>query len=70
MKKTHGHYPAPLRALKVIKKGYGKSLKVGLEAEAKALGELLVTNESKNLVKVYYMMEGVKKQNGTDKSDV
>ncbi len=70
MKKTHGHYPAPLRALEVIKKGYGKSLKVGLEAEAKALGELMVTDESKNLVKVYYMMEGVKKQNGTDKSDV
>jgi 3-hydroxyacyl-CoA dehydrogenase / enoyl-CoA hydratase / 3-hydroxybutyryl-CoA epimerase len=70
MKKTHGHYPAPLRALEVIKKGYGKSLKVGLEAEAKALGDLLVTDESKNLVKVYYMMEGVKKQNGTNKSDI
>lgn len=70
LKKTHGHYPAPLRALDVIKKGYGKSLDVGLEAEAKALGELLITNESKNLVKVYYMMEGVKKQNGTDKSEV
>jgi len=70
MKKTHGHYPAPLRALKVIKKGYGKSLKVGFEAEAKALGELLVTDESKNLVKVYYMMESVKKQNGTQNTDV
>jgi len=70
MKKTHGHYPAPLRALKVIKKGYGKSLKVGLEAEAKALGDLLVTDESKSLVKVYYMMEGVKKQNGTQNKDV
>ena len=70
MKKTHGHYPAPLRALKVIKKGYGKSLKVGFEAEARALGDLLVTDESKNLVKIFYMMEGVKKQNGTNKSDV
>ena len=70
MKKTHGHYPAPLRALQVIKKGYGKSLKVGLEAEAKALGDLIVTDISRNLIKIFYWTEDVKKQNGTQNSEV
>ena len=69
MRKTHGHYPAPLRALKVIKKGYGKSLKVGLEAEAKALGDLIVTDISRNLIKIFFWTEDVKKQNGTSNID-
>ncbi|MFC2088200.1 3-hydroxyacyl-CoA dehydrogenase NAD-binding domain-containing protein [Calditrichota bacterium] len=70
LKKTHGHYPAPIRALSVIKKGYGKSLKKGLEAEAKALGDLITTSISKNLIKIYYWTESVKKQNGTSQTDV
>jgi len=70
LKKSHGHYPAPLRALEVIKKGYGKSLNKGLEAEAKALGDLIVTNISKNLVKIYNWTQDVKKQNGTANKEV
>lgn len=70
LKKTHGHYPAPIRALNVIRKGYGKSLKKGLEAEANALGDLIVTSISKNLIKIYYWTNDVKKQNGTSKPDI
>jgi 3-hydroxyacyl-CoA dehydrogenase/enoyl-CoA hydratase/3-hydroxybutyryl-CoA epimerase len=70
MKKTHGHYPAPLRALEVVKKGYGKSLEIGFEAEAKALGDLIVTEISKNLVKIFFWTEDVKKQNGTQNTSV
>ncbi len=70
LKKSHGHYPAPLEALKVVKKGYGKSLKTGLEAEAKALGKLIPTAISKNLIKIYYWTESVKKQNGTTNPEV
>ena len=70
LKKTHGHYPAPIEALKVVKKGYGKSLKTGLEAEAKALGKLIVSPISKNLIKIFFWTEDVKKQNGTTNPDV
>ena len=70
LSKTHGHYPAPLKALEVIEKTYGMDLKDGLEIEAKALGELMATDISKNLVQLFFWTEEVKKENGTDQPDV
>lgn len=69
MAKTHGHYPAPLEALKAIKKGLGKSVDKHLELEARALGRLIVTPISANLVKIFFWTEEVKKQNGTEKPE-
>ena len=69
-KKTHGHYPAPLLALQVIKQTYGKSLQKGLEKEARALGKLIATPISKNLVRIFFWTEEIKKENGLDKADV
>lgn len=69
-KKTQGHYPAPLLALQVIKQTYGKSLQKGLEKEAKALGKLIVTPISKNLVQIFFWTEEIKKENGLDKADL
>ncbi len=48
-RRTGGHYPAPLRALDVIGRGY--------EAEARALGELVVTPVCRNLVRVFFLRE-------------
>jgi len=70
LKKTHGHYPAPLKALETIKKTYGMDLKDGLEIEAKALGELMATDISKNLVQLFFWTEEVKKENGTTSPDL
>ncbi len=61
MKQTHGKYPAPLRAIEVMRKSAGKSLEQALAIEARALGELVVTPESKSLIHVYHLMEGAKK---------
>jgi 3-hydroxyacyl-CoA dehydrogenase/enoyl-CoA hydratase/3-hydroxybutyryl-CoA epimerase len=47
---THGHYPAPLRALEAVAIGFEQGMAAGLEAEAKALGELAVTPTAKNLI--------------------
>lgn len=66
-KKTRGLYPAPLLALETIKKTYGKSLEKGLEQEARALGKLIVTPVSKNLVQLFFWSEEIKKENGLDK---
>ncbi len=61
MSLTKGHYPAPLRALDIAVEGLGLSLREGLEREAKALGELIVTSESKSLVYLYFLTEKAKK---------
>jgi 3-hydroxyacyl-CoA dehydrogenase/enoyl-CoA hydratase/3-hydroxybutyryl-CoA epimerase len=60
-KETHGHYPAPLAALDVIEKSAGASLDRAFELEAQALGRLIVTPVSKNLVHVFHLMEAAKK---------
>ncbi|NIQ93901.1 MAG: fatty oxidation complex subunit alpha, partial [Desulfuromonadales bacterium] len=60
-KKTGGHYPAPARALEVIREGIGKPFEKGLEIEAKALGELITTPESKNLIHIYNLSQRAKK---------
>jgi 3-hydroxyacyl-CoA dehydrogenase/enoyl-CoA hydratase/3-hydroxybutyryl-CoA epimerase len=70
MQKTKGHYPAPLAALKVIKQSYRKSIKKGLEIEARKFGETIVTSVSKNLIKIFFWTEAVKKQNGVSRDDV
>ncbi|MFO7894855.1 MAG: 3-hydroxyacyl-CoA dehydrogenase NAD-binding domain-containing protein [Longimicrobiales bacterium] len=61
MKQTKGKYPAPLKAIEVMKKSAGTSLEKALAIEARALGELVATEESKHLIHVYHLMEGAKK---------
>ncbi len=68
--KTKGHYPAPLTALKVIKKTWGKSLKKGLEIEARHFGNIIGSPISKNLIKIFFWTEAVKKQTGVSDTDV
>jgi 3-hydroxyacyl-CoA dehydrogenase/enoyl-CoA hydratase/3-hydroxybutyryl-CoA epimerase len=58
---TGGHYPAPLAILDVIEHSHGKSIEEALELEAAALGRLIVTPESRNLVHVFGLMEAAKK---------
>ncbi|MGI9626626.1 MAG: 3-hydroxyacyl-CoA dehydrogenase NAD-binding domain-containing protein [Longimicrobiales bacterium] len=66
---TSGHYPAPLKILDVIKEGLGRSLNENLALEATALGELVATAESKNLLHLFGLRERARKgpwtQSGT-----
>ena len=61
MKRTGGHYPAPLKILQVVKKGGQGSLATSLDLEARAAGELIVSSVSKNLIHVFNLNEGAKK---------
>ncbi len=63
-KKTGGHYPAPLRALEVIDKGMGLSHEAALKLEAKAFGELTVTDAARSLVSVFFAVQEIKKDAG------
>lgn len=57
---TKGFYPAPPRALDITVSGLGRGRKSALEREAKALGEMIVTKESKALVHLFFLTEASK----------
>ena len=58
---TKGFYPAPLKAVDVVRKTFQTSRQSALEVEAAAFGELAITEISKNLVHVFYLSEKYKK---------
>jgi 3-hydroxyacyl-CoA dehydrogenase/enoyl-CoA hydratase/3-hydroxybutyryl-CoA epimerase len=71
LKKTHGHYPAPLAAIDVIKKTYGMSdRQAALDIERSHFCEMGITPVSKNLIHVFYLTEMVKKQTGVANAQV
>ena len=70
LKKTKGHYPAPLSALESVKRGFRKSLAKGMKIEARLFGPMIISPVSKNLIKIFFWTEGVKKENGTANPDV
>ncbi|MBC86673.1 MAG: fatty oxidation complex subunit alpha [Bdellovibrionaceae bacterium] len=65
MKNSKGFYPAPLKALDVIKKTYNYSNRErALLVEAQGFCEVAVTEISKHLINLFYLLEDVKKQSG------
>ncbi|MCP3140411.1 fatty acid oxidation complex subunit alpha FadJ [Pyxidicoccus xibeiensis] len=70
LKKTRGKYPAQEKALQVIRVGLESGHKAGQEAEAKAFGELVVSDVSKRLVEIFFATTALKKENGTSNPSV
>jgi 3-hydroxyacyl-CoA dehydrogenase/enoyl-CoA hydratase/3-hydroxybutyryl-CoA epimerase len=72
LSKTKGHYPSPLEAIDVLQStnaGYGEKLRgkereQALAREAKGFGKVAATEVSKNLIRIFYLTEGVKKSKG------
>lgn len=64
LKKTGGHYPAPLALLDVVKQGLEDGMAAGLAVEARAFGRLAVTAESRNLVSIFFATTALKKDSG------
>jgi 3-hydroxyacyl-CoA dehydrogenase/enoyl-CoA hydratase/3-hydroxybutyryl-CoA epimerase len=50
VERTHGHYPAPLKALEAIQVGYEQGMAAGMAAESAAFSELAVTETARNLI--------------------
>ena len=70
-KETKGHYPAPLKALEVIRKTAGwTNREKALDIEMKAFSEVVITDISKNLIHIFYMTEAIKKQTGVENAAV
>jgi len=64
LKKTGGHYPAPLEAIDVVRRGTATSLDEGLKIEAEAFGRLSVGEVSRALVSVFFATQEIKKDAG------
>ncbi|MCG8457475.1 MAG: 3-hydroxyacyl-CoA dehydrogenase NAD-binding domain-containing protein [Holophagales bacterium] len=54
MKKSGGHYPAPLAAIEAVREGISLPLVEALEVEAKGFAELVVTPEAKGLISIFF----------------
>ncbi|MDQ6799987.1 MAG: 3-hydroxyacyl-CoA dehydrogenase NAD-binding domain-containing protein [Acidobacteriota bacterium] len=61
MADTHGHYPAPLKAIDVMEAGMSGGVEVGLQREVEEVAPLITGDVAKNLVRLFFMMEESKK---------
>jgi 3-hydroxyacyl-CoA dehydrogenase/enoyl-CoA hydratase/3-hydroxybutyryl-CoA epimerase len=64
LEQTRGHYPAPLRAIEVVRIGIEDGPRAGFEAEARAGSDLAISQTSKNLVHVFHLQENAKRAAG------
>ncbi len=61
LRKTRGHYPAPLQALDVCAASLGRPLEEAFAREKAAFLELARTPETRNLMNLYFLQERAKK---------
>lgn len=61
MKQTLGNYPAPLKILECVEIGMEDGMEKGLEAEALKFEELILTDESRQLIRIFFNMTEKKK---------
>ncbi len=64
--KTRGNYPAPERILEVVRKGLEQGRAVGFAAESRAFGELVVSPQSRQLVRIFFATRELAKESGVD----
>ncbi len=66
LEKTHGNYPAPLAAIDAVATGYKHGMERGYAQEARAFGELSVTEVSRQLIFLFFATTALKKDPGVD----
>ncbi len=64
MKRTGGHYPAPLAALEAVQHGLARGMEAGLKREAELFGELAAGDVSRKLVQLFFATTALKKDFG------
>ena len=64
LKKTGGHYPAPLAALECVRIGLEHGVAAGLAEEHRAFGHLAVGEVSRKLVQIFFATTALKKDDG------
>jgi 3-hydroxyacyl-CoA dehydrogenase/enoyl-CoA hydratase/3-hydroxybutyryl-CoA epimerase len=64
LKRTGGHYPAPLAALEAVRIGLEHGVAAGLAEEHRAFGQLAVGDVSRKLVQIFFATTALKKDDG------
>jgi len=64
LKKTHGHFPAPLAAIDAVAAGYGGGPSHGFREESRLFGEMAVSDVSKQLIYLFFATSALKKDPG------
>ncbi|MEO7360693.1 MAG: 3-hydroxyacyl-CoA dehydrogenase NAD-binding domain-containing protein, partial [Gemmatimonadaceae bacterium] len=67
LRKTKGHYPAPLAIIDAVHKGYSEGLTSGYAEEARRFGDLAVSNVSRQLVYLFFATTALKRDTGLPK---
>jgi 3-hydroxyacyl-CoA dehydrogenase/enoyl-CoA hydratase/3-hydroxybutyryl-CoA epimerase len=70
MRQTMGNYPAPLRILECVEIGMEQGMEKGLDAEAVKFEELILTNESRQLINIFFAMTDKKKNPYEGKAEI
>src|SRR5262249_4854446 len=60
LKKSGGHYPAPLAALDAVRAGF-RSRRTGYQVESRKFADLAVTDVSRRLVQIFFATTALKK---------
>lgn len=69
-KKTHGHYPATERIVDVLSVYAQAGLGASKETEARAFGELVVSDVAKRLMEIFFATTALKRDTGSDDPSV
>lgn len=64
IRKSGGHYPAPIAALAAVRAGLEGGLRRGLRVEHEKFGELAATDVSKKLIGIFFATTALKKDDG------
>jgi len=64
LKKTKGHFPAPLAVIEAVHKGYADGVTAGYAEEARRFGDLTVSAVSRELVYLFFATTALKRDNG------
>lgn len=65
-KKTKGHYPAAYAIIDVLETFGAKGFDASAEVEARAFGELVVSETAKQLMSIFFATQELKKDRGAD----
>jgi 3-hydroxyacyl-CoA dehydrogenase/enoyl-CoA hydratase/3-hydroxybutyryl-CoA epimerase len=66
MAQTHGHYPAPRRAIEAVQIGVEQGRVAGFAAEIRFFAELVQTPESRALLSLFFGSQELKRDSGID----
>ena len=66
LKKTRGHYPAPLAAIEVVAAGYSGGPSHGYREESRVFGEMAMTPVCRQLIHIFFATNALKKDPGVE----